>query len=140
MQRGFVCCNGVLDRALSTNPNCRGNPGVLRSATSLPRTAQARGHQPDKSIVIPVNQRCSAEDRRRRVAINLRNGRDLFAKTVRACRCTMPPRTEPPRIELVPRFEAPRAHSQKTSFVDARARANVLAFSCEAANAMVECS
>ena len=57
-----------------------------------------------------------------------------------AFRYTRPSRTKPQHIELMPRFEDLGAHPQKNSFADVWARANVLAFSCEAANAMVECS
>jgi hypothetical protein len=104
---------------------------VLAPATSLPSTVQARGNQPEESIVISLPTSSHRGPAQARGALPEESFRDLVAQNLRALRCTLPSRTEPRSIELMPRSEAPRAHSQKTSFVDAWARANVLAFSCE---------
>ena len=133
MLRGFVCCNGLLDRDLVTNANGRGIPGAsllpLRSGASRRRVASNQKNQ-SRSRCPPRRP----EGRRRRVAYNLTTrsrSRWLVTRAMGAFQYTRPSRTEPQHIELMPRFEALGAHPQKSSFADVWARANVLAFSCE---------
>ena len=60
--------------------------------------------------------------------------------TRRALRRTLPSRIEPRAIEPIRHTTLTARTSKICSAVDAQARPNVLAFSCEAANAMVRCS
>ena len=112
---------------------------MLRPAALLPRIAQARRAHPDESIAIllldAAAQRTSAGAWRSTRQIN----RDLIAH--QACTPAHPACAHRARSIEPIRHIALAANTLKhSSFQQSSARPNVLAFSCEAANAMIECS
>jgi hypothetical protein len=138
MLRGFVCCNGGLDRALLTNANSHGSPGAcaLPLRSRAPRRRVALNPKNQSRSLWPISR---AEDRRKRVASNPRSGRDLVALHARAPKHPALAHRATASETTAARQDSSRAPA-KTLVADVWARANVLAFSCEAARVISQCS
>ncbi len=125
----FDSCNGVLDRPPFTNANGRGNPGCF----APPRRSRALRRRVALISMNHSRSRCptlSAEDRRRRVAINLTTRSRSRWLVTRAPRRLGPSASSHGAANSC-RHAALTASTLKHFVVDARARTNVLAFSCE---------
>ena len=109
--RGFVCCNGLLDRAVHTNRNAYRNPGCLR----LPLRSRASRRRVALIWMHQSRSRCPtrrAEDGRRRVASRAHIYDDAFV-AIQTSTPAPPVLAHPARaIEPIPPRRTPRQHPQ----------------------------